>query len=145
MHGSATPSVVSDDDTPRPVSALHAHEPDLHFADRIAQLGGLLIADEGRQPALTHMHAETDGERAEVDNGDDADYSDDEDASFDDETSPTACPYVPAQFVLCFILCLCHRRSADRCGFRCGCWHRHAHGSTDQWCCLCWSIDYGGL
>ncbi|KAK3273059.1 hypothetical protein CYMTET_18681 [Cymbomonas tetramitiformis] len=44
-------------------SALHAgpaHEPDLTFADRIAQLGGLWVTGERQAFALNHMHAEDD-------------------------------------------------------------------------------------
>ncbi|KAK3232929.1 hypothetical protein CYMTET_56746 [Cymbomonas tetramitiformis] len=68
----STQSVVSDEDTPRPVDPLHAHEPDMCFADRIAQMGGFSITSEGHQFSLNHMHVEADDVRDDVINGDDA-------------------------------------------------------------------------
>ncbi|KAK3251597.1 hypothetical protein CYMTET_39064 [Cymbomonas tetramitiformis] len=42
-----------------PVDPMHAHEPDLCFADRIARMGGLSITAEGRDLAMRYMHAES--------------------------------------------------------------------------------------
>ncbi|KAK3248260.1 hypothetical protein CYMTET_42271 [Cymbomonas tetramitiformis] len=52
----AAPSVVSDDaDQLCPMSAMHAHEPDLTFADIIAQLVGLSVTAE--EPAFALINA----------------------------------------------------------------------------------------
>ncbi|KAK3258682.1 hypothetical protein CYMTET_32282 [Cymbomonas tetramitiformis] len=53
----AAPSAVSDVDRLCPMSALHAHEPDLAYADRIAQLGGLSVTAKGRACSLNHVTA----------------------------------------------------------------------------------------
>ncbi|KAK3242515.1 hypothetical protein CYMTET_47803 [Cymbomonas tetramitiformis] len=52
-------SEASDDDVMMPVDPMHAHEPDLCFADKIAQMGGLSITAEGKDLAMRYMHAES--------------------------------------------------------------------------------------
>ncbi|KAK3256445.1 hypothetical protein CYMTET_34421 [Cymbomonas tetramitiformis] len=70
-----------------PANALHAHEPDLTFADKIVQLGGLSVTAEGRNIALNHVHVETDAD-------DDEDGSDEDSAAEDGGAPPAeySCP-----------------------------------------------------
>ncbi|KAK3253492.1 hypothetical protein CYMTET_37260 [Cymbomonas tetramitiformis] len=58
-HAYPDESDASDDGVMMPVDPMHAHEPDLCFADKIAQRGGLSITAEGKDLAMRHMHAES--------------------------------------------------------------------------------------
>ncbi|KAK3259268.1 hypothetical protein CYMTET_31727 [Cymbomonas tetramitiformis] len=83
-HVDSGESVVSDEGAPLPVDPMHAHEPDLCFADRIAQLDGLSVTQEGVGFALRCMHAGSE----DGSDGIDADEYADEDAPADDMASP---------------------------------------------------------
>ncbi|KAK3264757.1 hypothetical protein CYMTET_26525 [Cymbomonas tetramitiformis] len=113
----AAPSMVSEvADQLYPVSALHAHEPDLTFADMISQLGGLSVTAEGRAFALNHLHVETDAE-------DDGGGSVDSYMTEDNGTTPGEYSCPPARgcgkpplglgcsaaisLLMCALLCVC--------------------------------------
>ncbi|KAK3233516.1 hypothetical protein CYMTET_56202 [Cymbomonas tetramitiformis] len=49
-------SEASDASDMMPVDPMHAHEPDLCFADKIARMGGLSVTAEGRDFAMRYMH-----------------------------------------------------------------------------------------
>ncbi|KAK3266604.1 hypothetical protein CYMTET_24778 [Cymbomonas tetramitiformis] len=60
-------SEASDVGDMMPVDPMHAHEPDLCFADRIARMGGLSITAEGKDLAMRYMHAESETDSCDGD------------------------------------------------------------------------------
>ncbi|KAK3283979.1 hypothetical protein CYMTET_8348 [Cymbomonas tetramitiformis] len=94
-------SQASDAGDMMPVDPMHAHEPDLCFADRIARMGGLSITAEGKDLAMRYMHAgsETDSCDGDVD-GSAAGYDpiDGEDAVPQPLTSRRGCGAPPWGF-----------------------------------------------
>ncbi|KAK3285566.1 hypothetical protein CYMTET_6839 [Cymbomonas tetramitiformis] len=111
-------SEASDAGDVMPVDPMHAHEPGLCFADRIARMGGLSITAEGKDLAMRYMHAgsETDSCDSDVD-GSAAGYDpiDGEDAVPQPPTSRRGCGAPPWGFgrssaiavMVCAFFCVC--------------------------------------
>ncbi|KAK3280025.1 hypothetical protein CYMTET_12115, partial [Cymbomonas tetramitiformis] len=111
-------SEASDAGDMMPVDPMHAHEPDLCFADRIARMGGLSITAEGKDLAMRYMHAESETDSCDGDVDDSAagcDPIDGEDAVPQPPASRRGCGAPPWGFarssaitvMLCAFFCVC--------------------------------------
>ncbi|KAK3250446.1 hypothetical protein CYMTET_40176 [Cymbomonas tetramitiformis] len=111
-------SEASDAGDMMPVDPMHAHEPDLCFADKIARMGGLSITAEGKDFAMRYMHAESETDSCDGDVDDSAagcDSIDGEDAVPRPTASRPGCGALPWGFarssaiavMLCAFFCVC--------------------------------------
>ncbi|KAK3281761.1 hypothetical protein CYMTET_10471 [Cymbomonas tetramitiformis] len=111
-------SDASDDGVVLPVDPMYAHEPDLCFADRIAQMGGLSITAEGKDLAMRYMHAESETDSYDSDVDESAagcDPADSEDAVRQPPAPRQRCGTPPWGFgrssaivvMVCALFCVC--------------------------------------
>ncbi|KAK3233859.1 hypothetical protein CYMTET_55876 [Cymbomonas tetramitiformis] len=111
-------SEASDTGDMMPVDPMHAHEPDLCFADKIARMGGLSITAAGKDFAMRCMHAESETDSCDGDVDDSAtgcDSIDGEDAVLRPTAFRPGCGTPPWGFarssaiavMLCAFFCVC--------------------------------------
>ncbi|KAK3253148.1 hypothetical protein CYMTET_37576 [Cymbomonas tetramitiformis] len=117
-HAYPDGSEASDAGDMMPVDSMHAHEPDLCFADKIARMGGLSITAAGKDFAMRYMHAESETDSCDGDADGSAvgyDPIDGEDAVPQPLASRRGCGAPPWGFgrssaiavMVCTLFCVC--------------------------------------